>query len=191
MGYREHLVNKTVGMEVWAKEHQSVTQQLKELLRQAQERMKRFADTRRSERIFQEGDWVYLKLKPYKQLSLRKSRVWKLAPKFCGPFMVLKKIGEVAYELQLPRDAKVHPIFHVSQLKRKVGKTDSVVENIPALDDKNQFLLIPEKVIERRLAKKNNAAVTQWLVQWAHLPVEEASWEDAEEMMVKFPNLQP
>lgn len=65
-----------------------------------------------------------------------------------------------------------------------------MVSSLPPLDDKGQYLLIPVKVLEKRVVKKNNSAVGEWLVQWSHLPVTEATWEDALEMMKKYPNLQ-
>lgn len=167
------------------------TQQLKKSLIEAQKRMKEYADAHRSERSFSVGDWVYLKLKPYKQLSLRKSQLWKLTSKYCGPYPVIKKVGEVAYELQLPSDAKIHPVFHVSLLKKHVGNKDKVSSTIPPMDPEGHFLLVPVKVLEKRMIKRNNAAVGQWLIQWAHLPVEEATWELAEEIMSKYPQLQP
>lgn len=191
MGYGPHLVCGTVGVKEWFRQHQSVTQQLKKLLLEAQRKMKSNADAHRKERVFQVGDWVYLKLKPYRQLSLRKSHMWKLTPKYCGPYPVLKRIGEVAYELRLPEESRIHPVFHVSQLKKHVGSKDKVSATVPPMDAEGQFMLVPVKILQKRMIKRNNAAVGQWLIQWAHLPVEEATWELAEEIMKKYPQLQP
>lgn len=52
-------------------------------------------------------------------------------------------------------------------------------------------MLIPLKVLDTRIVKRNNIAVGQWLVQWAHAPEEEATWEFAADMMGKFPDLKP
>lgn len=191
LGYGPHLLTKSVGVDNWYKDHQLMTQQLKQLLLEAQERMKRQANKNRSERAFDVGDQVYLKLKPYKQLSMRKSKVWKLTPKYCGPFMIIKQVGEVAYELQLPAEARIHPVIHVSQLKKHVGPHARVVADLPPMDPQHQLLLVPLRVLETRIIKRNNSAAGQWLVEWADTPREEATWEFADDMMQKFPHLKP
>jgi hypothetical protein len=65
---------------------------------------------------------VFLLLQPYRQSSLKRSRAKKLKPKFYVPYRVIRRIGEVAYELELPEGSKIHNIFHVSCLKKAVGQ---------------------------------------------------------------------
>ena len=96
---------------------------IKENLAKAQNRMKLFADKHKSERIFEEEDWVFLKLHPYRQQSVAIRRIVKLAAKYFGSFQIIAKVGALAYKLKLPEGARIHPVFHVSLLKRKMGVT--------------------------------------------------------------------
>ncbi|XP_075074638.1 uncharacterized protein LOC142162214 [Nicotiana tabacum] len=71
--------------------------------------MKQFVDQRRTEREFQVGDMVYLKLQPYRQTFIALKKNLKLSSKYYGLFQVISRIGQVAYKLLLPPDSKVHP----------------------------------------------------------------------------------
>ena len=76
--------------------------------------MKAQADQHRSDKSFQEGDLVYLRLQSYKQLSLRAKGFNKLSPSYFGHFQILQRVGQVAYKLALPDGCWLHPVFHVS-----------------------------------------------------------------------------
>ena len=143
---------------------------------------------KRSERVFSEGDLVYLKLQPYRQKSVYQRASHKLSSKYYGPYTVIKRIGEVAYRLQLPAGAMIHPVFHVSQLKKHVGN-HGVQTELPNF--KKTPLLQPQQIVERRMVKRGNVAKTQFLVLWKGLPLTEAMWEDAEEFGWRFPQFSP
>lgn len=168
-----------------------VLQTLKENLIKAQNRMKYFADAHRTDRVLQEGDWVYLKLQPYKQQSVAIRSSLKLAARFFGPFKVLQKIGTVAYKLQLPAQSKVHPVFHVSLLKKHVGTIPISEETLPEYDQDDLVILEPERVLQRRQVTRNEQLVIQWLIKWKGLDVSEASWEDATFITRQFSQFQP
>ena len=83
--------------------------------------MKQLADRKRSERNFSIHEEVYLKPNQHHLKTMTKQPISKLNLKYYVPFLILEKISVVAYQLQLPEDAKIHPVFHVSLLKRAVG----------------------------------------------------------------------
>ena len=82
--------------------------------------MKLNIDKHRTEREFAEGDWVYLRLLPYKQKSMRQKHLGKLSPRYYGPFQILKRVGKISYKLDLSSNSRLHPTFHVSCLKAKL-----------------------------------------------------------------------
>ena len=83
----------------------------------AQSRQKSHADIRTREIEFQVDDWVFLKVSPMKEVMRFKMKE-KLSPRYVSPYMILKRVWKVAYELELPTElAEVHPVFHISLLK--------------------------------------------------------------------------
>ncbi|KAJ4795033.1 polyprotein [Rhynchospora pubera] len=170
------------------KDRQQVLTQLRNHLLRAQDRMKKHADAKRLERTFSKGDWVYLKLQPYRQLSISGGGNAKLNPKFYGPYEILEKVGAVAYKLNLPHGSSIHPVIHVSQLKGRVGSGQVVLPNLPLVGTLPLVHDIPEAILERRLIKRRNEPVPQILVKWMHQPVEDATWEDYDVITQRFPD---
>jgi hypothetical protein len=101
----------------------------------------------------------------------------KLNPKFYGPYRVIRRIGKVAYELELPEGSKIHNVFHVSCLKEVVGQQISISQNLPPLDEEGQLELVPEEVLQQRERKLRSRIIRECLVRWRGLLVEDATWE--------------
>ena len=156
-----------------------IIKELRDNLHIAQNQQKLYADKNRVERSFQEGDLVYLRLQPYKQSSIKKNGTEKLKPRFYGPYKVIKKIGEVAYELELPSHSQIHNVFHVSRLKKVLGQKIVPFVELP-LDDEGQLRLEPEIILETQEKALRKRTVKEFLIKWRGLPVEDATWEQVE-----------
>ena len=70
---------------------------------------------------------------------------------------MIQKVGEVAYELELPIGSKIHNVFHVSFLTKVIGQHISVSDTLPPLDDEVQLVLIPDKILKTRERMLNGA----------------------------------
>jgi hypothetical protein len=120
---------------------EDILRTLKENLVMAQNRMKQQANQGLSECQFAEGDQVFLRLQTYKQTSLKDEHFQKLAPKFYGPYTILKRVGQVSYQLALPSHSKLHPVFHVSCLKKVIGTGCQIQTNLPKLAEEGSIWL--------------------------------------------------
>ena len=112
----------------------------------------------------------------------------KLSPKFFGPFPVIAKVGEVAYRLQLPATAKIHPVFHVSLLRKHMGSTLATLGSVPDMDELGVIAAEPVAILARKLGKKGNRAVVYLLIQWSNKSKEEATWELYSDIEAKYPS---
>eukprot|EP00253_Pinus_taeda_P036274 PITA_36274 len=137
---------------------------LRENLHQAQNRMKQQVEQHRSECQFQEGDQ--------------------------GPYQVLHRIGEVAYKLALPPIAKIHPVFHVSCLKKVIGNNYRIQTSLPELDEEGSIWLQLEQVLDTRVKKLRDRMIKEVLVKWKDTSPEDATWKPAT-ILQQFPQLQP
>lgn len=111
--------------------------------------------------------------------------------KFYGPFQVDTKVGSVAYRIQLPPGSCIHPLCHVSQLKKKLSNSQQLSPQLPLVDDDGHMRVEPVHILERRLVKRNNRAVTQILAEWSNSMPEDATWEDYYAIKNQLPSFEP
>ena len=161
-----------------------VLQELKQNLLKAQNLMKAQANKHRRQIDFEVGDWVFLKLQPYKMRSLARRPVAKLSPKFYGPYKILERIGPAAYKLELPAHAKIHPVFHVSLLKKSLKPLQHPQPLPPLLSEEMELQVQPAEILQWREDAWGNLEV---LVQWDQLLACENSWESAIQILEVFP----
>jgi hypothetical protein len=169
-------------------EAEKQVQMVKENLHVTQSRQKSYADHRRRELSFEVGDFVYLKVSPMRGLHRFKVR-GKLAPRLIGPFNILLKRGEVAYQLELPPQlSDVHNVFHVSQLKKclRVPEEQIPMEDLNAKEDLS-YQENPLRILETSERVTRNKKIKMCKVQWSHHTEDEATWEREEELKAEFP----
>lgn len=153
--------------------------------------MQQQANRHRSERSFSIGNFVYLKLQPYRHHTLKQHRHHKLLPKFFGPFKILDRIGGTAYHLEIPTTTGIHPVFHVSQLKLCPNPEQAVTVPLTASHLPPPDTLVPEAILGRKMVKRGNIAATKVLVQWKDCGPDQATWEYCHDLLKRFPNLHP
>ncbi|XP_074327574.1 uncharacterized protein LOC141665487 [Apium graveolens] len=97
----------------------------------AQSRQKSYAYKDHREVMFKEGDFVFLKISPWKDI-MRFEKKGKLSPCYIGPFEILRRVGEVAYELTLPPSlGHIHNVFHVSYLRKYIPDPSYIIDYEP------------------------------------------------------------
>ncbi|CAM8999668.1 unnamed protein product [Rhodiola kirilowii] len=160
---------------------------LKGNLHRAQQRMQLQANAKRQDKSFTVGDFVWVRLQPYRQNTLRSRGTNKLARRFYGPFEISEQIGPVAYRLKLPASARVHDVFHIALLRRFVGDPSTITQRFPTQLEDLRPTLIPDTVLRTRKIQVPNGWKTQWLVKWQDHPDSEATWEFKDELQKDFP----
>ena len=163
---------------------------IQENLLAAQSRQKEYADRKVRDLDFMEGEQVLLKVSPMKGVMWFGKR-GKLSPRYIGPFEVLKRVGEVAYELALPPGLSgVHPVFHVSMLKRYHGDGNYIIRWDSVLVDENlSYEEEPVANLDREVRKLRSRDFASIKVQWKNRPVEESTWEKEADMQERYPHL--
>lgn len=128
--------------------------------------------------------WLKLHLPPYAQGSIASRVSSKLSYRYFGPYEVEFKIGSVAYSMKLPSHSSVHPVFHVSLLKKVQGTAAVPFSPLPSKTSSVQTL---ELVLDRRIQTKSNRIYYQLLIKWMDQPPEMPAWEDEDDFLHRFP----
>ncbi|GJU02482.1 putative reverse transcriptase domain-containing protein [Tanacetum coccineum] len=164
--------------------------QIKQRIQTARDRQKSYADLKRKPMEFQVGDKVMLKVSPWKGV-VHFGKRGKLNPRYVGPFKVLKKVGAVAYKLELPQEmSRVHNTFHVSNLK-KCYSDDPLVVPLEGLqvDDKLHFVEEPVEIMDREVKQLRRSRVPIFKVRWNSRRGPEFTWEREDQFRKKYPHL--
>jgi hypothetical protein len=162
---------------------------IRDRMKAAQDRQKSYADRRRKLE-FQVGEKVFLKVSPTKGVK-RFGMQGKLDPRYIGPYEILRRVGEVAYELALPPQlAKVHNVFHVSQLRRYVFDPSHILQHEPIqLVESLQYEEKPVRIVGREVRKLRSRTIPLVKVLWSGQDDDSATWEKEDDMLIRYPYL--
>eukprot|EP00253_Pinus_taeda_P020913 PITA_20913 len=150
------------------KEMEQMVKKVQANLKVAQDRQKSYANQKRNFKEFQVGEHVYVRIRA-KKSTLQWSGCTKLAPRFCGSFQILARIGPVAYQLALPNHIRVHNVFHVSILKKYIYDPKHIIswQDIQ-VEPEGEFLVEPVSILDQRRVMLRKRAIIQVKVQWQH-----------------------
>jgi len=158
----------------------------------AQDRQKCYADGKRKNLEFAEGDLVFVKISPLKNV-VRFGRKGKLAPRFVGPFPITERIGKLAYRVELPdKMAGVHNVFHISHLRKCVKDPGIVVEPSQLEDVEVEPEVArprqPTRIVEEGSRQLRNRGIKLVKVQWS-ADENDCTWEREGAMRQAYPHL--
>jgi hypothetical protein len=185
------LENETLFGPAIIEEVEDKVKKVRENLRIAQSRQKSYADKRRRELTFAVGDSVYLKVSPLRGTK-RFLVKGKLASRYAGLYQITKRIGSLAYQLALPETmAGVHPVFHVSQLKKSEKEVEEKQLPMELLDlqDTLEYDEFPEKILDRAVKETRRTTIPFCKVLWSNHTEREATWEKEADLRKEYTHL--
>ena len=145
---------------------------------------------RRRNLEFTEGDKVFVRVAPMKGVT-RFGKKGKLNPRYIGPFVILERVGPVAYRLALPLElANIHDVFHVSMLRKYMSDPSHVIRHeLLQLQGDLVYKEVPVKILDRKVQELRTKSIPLVKVLWRNHEIEEASWELEDEIRKKYPSL--
>ena len=164
--------------------------QIRNRMAAVRDRQKSYADKRRKPLAFEIGDRVLLKVSPWKGV-IRFGKPGKLNPRYIGPFTITKKIGTVAYELDLPGELSgVHNVFHISNLKKCLAdETLAVPLEEIQVDEQLRFIEEPVEIMDHEVKTRRHSKIPIVKVRWNSKRGPEYTWEREDQMKEKYPHL--
>jgi hypothetical protein len=158
-------------------------------LKTAQSRQKSYADRRRKHLQFQVGDFVYLQVSPTKGVQHFGIK-GKLAPRYVGPFEILKVCGPVAYKICLPSQmVAIHNVFHVSQLNKCIKVPMEIVEtHAIEIEPDLSYTEQPIQILDTKERVTRRKKIKMYKILWDHHTEEEATWEAESYLQRNFPD---
>jgi hypothetical protein len=142
------------------------------------------------EESFQIGDLVYLDSEHIKRPSTPSNTTSKLQPRFLGPYKIRDKPSKLNYTLDLPPGSRIHPVFHISKLRRHIMRDkaalpdneDMTSEETPLIPD-DEVYYDQEYEVEKILRhKRDRDGTMRYLVKWLGYPKSQSTWQKEDDL---------
>ncbi|GKE18618.1 putative reverse transcriptase domain-containing protein [Tanacetum coccineum] len=178
---------KLIGPELVQETTEKISQ-FKDRLKVAHDRQKSYADKRRKPLEFSVGEYVLLKVLPWKGVVCF-GKKGKLEPRFVGPFEITERIGPVAYRLRLPEELNGdQDTFHVLNLKKCLADPTLQIP-LDEIQVDGNLNIVEEPVEEREFKKLKRSRISIVKVRWNLKRGPEFMWEREDQMKFKYPHL--
>src|SRR3954462_5408676 len=174
------------------KEAEDQVRIVRDQLKSAQSRQKRYYDRHHREESYNLDEKAYLRVTPVKGTQ-RFGIKGKLAPRYIGPFCILAKRGQLAYQLELPLHlSRVHDVFHVSQLRHCFKDPIREVDHETLdLQDDLSYRKYPIRILDSAERVTCCKKIKFLKVQWSHHSEKEATWEREDRLRAEYPTFLP
>nr|GEY49470.1 putative reverse transcriptase domain, ribonuclease H-like domain, aspartic peptidase domain protein [Tanacetum cinerariifolium] len=184
-----HASIKLTGPELIRKTTEKIVQ-IKNRLVTARSRQKSYTDVRRKLMEFEVGDKVMLKVSPWKGV-IHFGKRGKLSPWYIGPFEIIKRIGPVAYKLELPEKLHgIHNTFHVSNLNKCLADENLVIPlKEVQLDEKLHFIEEHIEIMDREVKQLKQSQIPIVKVRWNSRRGPKYTWERENFFKKNYPHL--
>ncbi|KAL0413693.1 UNVERIFIED_CONTAM: hypothetical protein Sradi_1571000 [Sesamum radiatum] len=150
--------------------------------------MKKQADRHWRDLTFSVGDWVLLRLQPYRQFSVQRCPSQKLSHRFYGPFRIICCLGSITFELALPPESRIHPVFHASLLKPFYGDPLTAISIPLPAPPEVPPLLSPHRILGHRTIRTSSSLESQLLIHWEGQDEAESTWVSSDSFLSSFPH---
>ncbi|XP_025014409.1 uncharacterized protein LOC112536073 [Ricinus communis] len=132
---------------------------------------------------FRVGEYMFLKVSPMRGV-MQFGKKGKLAPRYVGPFEIIDRIGEVAYNLDLPPNfSHVHPVFYISMLRKCISDPSHVLQ--PQYVEVSKDLTYEEQpimIVDTQVCQLHSKVISMVKVLWRNHSSKECIWETELEM---------
>ncbi|XP_070054385.1 uncharacterized protein [Nicotiana tomentosiformis] len=188
VGWFDHGESSLLGIDL-VRDALEKVKVIHERLRTALSRQKSYADRRTRDVAYMVGEKVLLSVLLIKGV-MRFRKKGKLSPLYSGTFEVLERVGEVDYKLASPPSLSgVHPMYHVSMLRKYYGDPSHVLDiNTIQLDEELTYDVEPLAILDRQVQKLRSKNIAPVKVHWRSQPIEKATREIEQEIQSRHPH---